>query len=99
MMDPGTYNVLWAHGPQGSWDWQYLDEPLEMEADIKYVVTYDSFGDISIDEIEDSSLTGFTVLCCRNQGPDELALSLEPSEDAGIDGDGTGPDPIDILTQ
>jgi hypothetical protein len=53
-----------------------------MEADIKYVVTYDSFGDISIDEVEDSSLTGFTVLCCRNQGPDELALSLEPS-DAG----------------
>lgn len=82
MMDPGTYNVLWAHGPQEGWDWQYLDEPLEMEADIKYVVTYDSFGDISIDEIEDSSLTGFTKLCCRNQGADELALSLEPS-DAG----------------
>ncbi len=83
MMDPGTYNVLWAHGTQDSWDWQYLDEPLEMEADIKYVVTYDSFGDISIDEVEDSSLTGFTVLCCRNQGPDELALSLEPSDMAG----------------
>jgi hypothetical protein len=67
-----------------------------MEADIKYVVTYDSFGEISIEEIEDSSLTGFTLLCCRNQGPDELALSLESSDTAG---DGTGTDPYDTITQ
>ena len=54
-----------------------------MEANLKYIVTYDSFGDISIDDTEDSSLAGFTVLCCRNQGPDELALSLATSFDSG----------------
>ena len=96
MMDPGTYNLLWAHGPQQNWDWQYLDEPLEMEANLKYIVTYDSFGDISIDDIEDSSLAGFTVLCCRNQGPDELALSLEPSDMSGED---SGTDPYDTIAQ
>lgn len=96
MMDPGTYNVLWAHGPQQNWDWQYLDEPLEMEANLKYIVTYDSFGDISIDDIEDSILAGFTVLCCRNQGPDELALSLEPSD---MSGEASGTDPYDTIAQ
>ena len=83
MMDPGTYSLLWAHGPQENWDWQYLEYPLEMEPNMRYVLTYDSFGEISIDESEDSSLTGYTVLCGRNQGPDELVISLEPSEDTG----------------
>ena len=89
MMDPGTYSLLWAHGPQENWDWQYLEYPLEMEPNMRYVLTYDSFGEISIEESEDSSLTGYTVLCGRNQGPDELVISLEPSEDTGDEGDGT----------
>jgi hypothetical protein len=99
MMEPGAYNVLWAHGPQESWDWQYLDYPLEMEPDIRYVLTYDSFSEISIEELEDSSLTGYTVLCCRNQGPDELVLSLEPLDDTGNEAEGTGTDPYDVITQ
>jgi hypothetical protein len=83
LMDPGAYYVLWAHGPQENWDWQYLDFELEMEPNMRYILTYDSFGEISIEEREDSSLTGSTVICCRNQGPDELVLSLEPSDTGG----------------
>jgi len=75
--------VLWAHGPQENWDWQYLDFELEMEPNMRYILTYDSFGEISIEEREDSSLTGSTVICCRNQGADELVLSLEPSDTGG----------------
>lgn len=83
MMSPGVFNVLWAHGPEEEWDWQYLDSPLDMKANTRYMLTYDEFGELSISESEDSSLTGMTVLCCRNEGPDELVLSLEKSGDMG----------------
>jgi len=49
-----------------------------MKANTRYVLTYDSSGELSIDESEDSSLTGFTVICGRNNGPDELVFCLEP---------------------
>ncbi len=88
---------MWAHGPEENWDWQYFDYPLDMEANIRYVLNYDSFGEISIAESEDSSLAGYTVLCCRNQGPDELVLSLEPSEGTYSEGDGT--DPLSVIAE
>lgn len=77
MMSPGTYNINWAHGPESSWNWQYWSQ-LEMKANMKYVLTYDSQGQLSIDESEDSSLTGYTVICGKNNGPDELVFCLEP---------------------
>ena len=48
-----------------------------MKANTRYVLTYDSSGELSIDESEDSSLTGFTVICGRNNGPDELVFCLQ----------------------
>ena len=77
MMQPGTYNIQWAHGPQSNWDWQYWDQ-LDMKANMKYVLTYDSSGELSIDESEDSGLTGYTVICGRNNGIDEFGFCLEP---------------------
>jgi hypothetical protein len=77
MMTPGAYNLRFAHGPESNWDWQYWNQ-LDMKPNTRYVLTYDSSGDISIDESEDSSLTGFTVICGRNNGPDELVFCLEP---------------------
>jgi len=76
MIQPGTYNIQWAHGPESGWDWQYWDQ-LDMKANTKYVLTYDSRGELSIDKSEDSSLTGYTVICGRNNGPDELVFCLE----------------------
>lgn len=77
MMTPGTYEIYWAHGSQSDWDWQYFDT-FNLEANMKYVLTYDSRGELSIDESQDSSLTGYTVICGRNNGPDALVLSLKP---------------------
>jgi hypothetical protein len=75
MMEPGSYIVKWQHGVGGWWnEWGQLD----MQANMKYLVTYDSMGQVSIDESEDSSLTGYTVICCSNQGPDEFFFCLEP---------------------
>lgn len=48
-----------------------------MKANTKYVLIYDSMGQLSIEESEDSSLTGYTVICGRNEGPDELVFCLE----------------------
>jgi len=77
MMQPGTYKINWAHGPESSWDWQYWSQ-LDMKENTRYVLTYDSWGELSIEESVDSSLTGFTVICGRNNGPDELVFCLEP---------------------
>ncbi len=77
MMQPGTYNINWAHGPESTWNWQYWSQ-LEMKENTRYVLTYDQWGQLSIDESEDQSLTGFTVICGRNNGPDELVFCLEP---------------------
>jgi hypothetical protein len=78
MMSPGTYDIQWAHGPESNWDWQYWNQ-LDMKANTKYVLTYDSSGELSIDESEDSSLTGYTVICGKNNGPDELVFCLKPA--------------------
>jgi hypothetical protein len=78
MMTPGSYYVQWAHGPQSEWDWQSWGQ-LDMQANIRYLLTYDSMGEVSIEESEDSSLTGYTVICCSNKGPDEFVLCLEPA--------------------
>jgi hypothetical protein len=75
-MSPGTYNIQWAHGPESNWDWQYF-YTLDMQANTRYVLTY-SMGGLSIDESEDSSLTGYTVICCRNKESDALVFCLEP---------------------
>jgi hypothetical protein len=75
MMEPGSYIVKWQHGAGGWWnEWGQLD----MQANMKYLVTYDSMGQVSIEESEDSSLTGYTVICCSNQGPDAFVFCLEP---------------------
>ena len=76
MMSPGTYNIQWAHGPESNWDWQYFDT-LDMQANTRYVLTY-SMGRLSIDESEDSRLTGYTVICGRNKELDALVFCLEP---------------------
>jgi hypothetical protein len=76
MMSPGTYNIQWAHGPESNWDWQYFDT-LDMQANTRYVLTY-SMGGLSIDESEDASLTGYTVICGRNEESDALVFCLEP---------------------
>jgi hypothetical protein len=94
MMPPGTYNINWAHGPESNWDWQYWDQ-LDMKANTKYVLTYDSSGELSIDESEDSSLTGYTVICGKNNGPDELVFCLEL---IGNTNQAEHVDPIRILT-
>ena len=78
MMDPGTYSIRWAHGLQSEWDWQNWDQ-VDMKANTRYVLIYDSMGILSIDESYDSSLTGYTVICGRNEGPDELVFCLEPA--------------------
>jgi hypothetical protein len=78
MMNPGSYNIQWAHGPQSEWDWQNWGQ-LEMQANMQYLLTYDSMGEVSIDESEDTSLTGSTVICCSNKGPDEIVFCLEPA--------------------
>jgi hypothetical protein len=82
MMHPGIYNINWAHGPESNWDWQYWNQ-LDMKANTRYVLIYDSMGGLSIDESEDSSLTGYTVICGRNNGPDELVFCLEPIGNTG----------------
>jgi hypothetical protein len=84
MMHPGTYGIQWAHGPEIDWDWQYLGK-LDMMADTRYVLTYDSRGELSIDEYQDSSLNGDTLICCSNNGPDELVFCLEWIGKAGQD--------------
>jgi hypothetical protein len=64
------------------------------------VLTYDSSGELSIDESEDSSLTGYTVICGKNNGPEELVFCLEPIGNTNQAGN-TDPaehDPIRILT-
>jgi hypothetical protein len=38
---------------------------------------------IYLHESEDSSLTGYTVICGKNNGPDELVFCLEPIENTG----------------
>lgn len=78
MMKPGSYNVQWAHGPQSEWSWQNGGQ-LDMQANMRYLLTYSSMGEVSIEESEDSSLTGYTVICCSNKGPDEIVLCLEPA--------------------
>lgn len=78
MISPGTYDIQWAHGPESNWDWQYWNQ-LDMKANTKYVLTYYSSGELSIDESEDSSLTGYTVICGKNNGPDELVFCLKPA--------------------
>jgi hypothetical protein len=77
MMQPGIYNINWAHGLESNWDWQYWNQ-LEMKENTRYVLIYDPWGQLSIDESEDPSLTGLTVICGRNNGPDELVFCLEP---------------------
>jgi hypothetical protein len=77
MMHPGSYLINWAHGAESEWDWQGWNQ-VNMEADTKYVITYNSIGELSIDKSHDSSLTGYALICCKNQGPDELVLCLEP---------------------
>ncbi len=52
MMQPGTYNINWAHGSESNWDWQYWNQ-LEMKENTRYVLTYDQWGELSIDESED----------------------------------------------
>ena len=72
-----------------------------MKANTKYVLTYDSSGELSIDESEDSSLTGFTVICGKNNGPDELVFCLQPignTNQAGNTDPAEHVDPIRILT-
>ena len=76
MMKSGSYNIQWAHGPQSEWDWQNWGQ-LDMQENMRYLLTYDSMGKVSIDESEDSSLTGYTVICGKNNGPDELVFCLE----------------------
>jgi hypothetical protein len=76
MMPPGAYNIRWAHGPESNWDWQYWNQ-LDMKANTRYVLRY-FMGELSIDESEDSSLTGYTVICGRNDGQDQLVFCLEP---------------------
>ena len=100
MIQPGTYNIQWAHGPESGWDWQYWNQ-LDMKANTKYVLTYDSSGELSIDESEDSSLTGFTMICGKNNGPDELVFCLQPignTNQAGNTDPAEHVDPIRILT-
>lgn len=50
-----------------------------MKANTKYVMKYDSWGKLSLEESYDSSLTGYTVFCGRNEGPDAIAFCLEPA--------------------
>jgi len=76
MMAPGVYNIRWAHGAQNGWDWQYWNS-LDMKANMRYVLVYDPQGGLSIDESDDSGLTGYTVICGRNNGPDALVFCLE----------------------
>jgi hypothetical protein len=76
MMPPGTYTIDWAHGEESNWDWQYFDT-LDMQPNTKYVLIY-SVNGLSIDESEDSSLLGYTVICGRNEGSDALVFCLEP---------------------
>jgi hypothetical protein len=76
MIAPGTYNINWANGDEDNLDWQFF-MTVDMKANTKYIVTYSSNGELSIDESDDSSLTGYTVLCCRNEGPNALVLCLE----------------------
>ncbi|RQW80810.1 MAG: hypothetical protein EHM14_03350 [Methanothrix sp.] len=78
MMAPGVYNIRWAHGAENDRNWQYWDQ-LDMKANMRYVLVYDSQGELSIDESDDSGLTGYTVICGRNNGPDALVFCLEPA--------------------
>jgi hypothetical protein len=94
MMQPGTYNINWAHGPESNWNWQYWGQ-LNMLENTRYVLVYNSGGQLSIDESEDIGLTGFTVICGRNNGPDELVFCLEP---IGNTNQAEGTDPFDRLT-
>ncbi|HPS91986.1 MAG TPA: hypothetical protein PKV33_07510 [Methanothrix sp.] len=94
MMQPGVYGINWAHGPEGSWNWQLWGE-LDMKANTRYVLIYDSMGGISIEESADTGLTGYTVICGRNNGPDELVFCLEPAGNTNQNG---GHDPYDALT-
>jgi len=94
MMQPGTYNINWAHGPEANWNWLYWNQ-LNMKENTRYVLTYDSWGELSIEESVDPSLTGFTVICGRNNGPDDLVFCLEP---IGNTNDQANIDPFDRLT-
>ena len=76
MMAPGVYNIRWAHGAQNDRDWQYWNS-LDMKANMRYVLVYDPQGGLSIDESDDSGLTGYTVICGKNRGPDALVFCLE----------------------
>lgn len=78
MMAPGVYNIRWAHGAEKDWNWQYWNQ-LDMLANMRYVLVYDPQGGLSIDESDDSGLTGYTVICGRNNGPDALVFCLEPA--------------------
>jgi hypothetical protein len=61
----------------------------------RYVLTYDSWGELSIEESVDSSLTGFTMICGRNNRPDDLVFCLEP---IGNTNDQGNIDPFDRRT-
>lgn len=76
MMSPGIYNIRWAHGAESEWDWQYWGQ-LDMKQDTRYVLVYNSRGELSIEESDDPSLTGYTVICGRNNGPDAIVFCLE----------------------
>jgi hypothetical protein len=94
MMQPGVYGINWAHGPESSWNWQQWVQ-LDMKENTRYVLIYDSMGGISIEESDDPGLTGYTVICGRNNGPDELVFCLEPAGNTNQNG---GQDPYDALT-
>jgi hypothetical protein len=78
MILPGVYDVQWAHGSESNWDWQHWDQ-LDMKENNRYVLTYDFNGKLSIEEYEDSSLTGYTLICGKNNGPDEIVFCLKPA--------------------
>ncbi|MDD4650655.1 MAG: hypothetical protein PHQ34_00340 [Methanothrix sp.] len=66
-----------------------------MKENIRYVLIYDSMGRISVEESADPGLTGYTVICGRNNGPDELVICLEPAGNTDHNG---AQDPYDALT-
>lgn len=98
-MPSGTFAIRWAHGEESGWNWQDWDQ-IDMKADTSYLLIYSATGDLSINETMDSSLNGYTMICCRNEGPDALVFCLKPSQPArgqeqerpgpGQDGPGQG---------
>ena len=50
-----------------------------MKANTRYVLIYDENVGLSIEESSDPDLTGYTVICGRNNGPDPFVFCLEPT--------------------